>query len=1027
MNFTDIFIRRPVFATVLSLIILLIGARAYFSLSTRLYPKVDASVVMVTVTYAGADAELMEGFVATPIENAIAGVDGIDYMTSSSIPGQTTISIYFNLGYDINVAMTDVSSKVSSVRYQLPKDIDDPVVNKKDPNAIPTLYISYFSNVLSPEEITDYLERVVQPQLQTLPGIAQALIYGEREYAMRIWLDPKLMAAHDVATSDIKQALTLNNLQAPGGPLKSESQQMNVKTYTELASSAEFDDMVIKDVNGHLIRIKDVGRAELGAKNTDFSVLSDGIPAATLAIIPSPTANPLDVANEVKAIFPQLERSMPKGMESKLIWDNSIYIKQSIEEVKKTIIQASLCVIAVVFVFICSWRMLLIPLVTIPLSLIGVFGIMLALGYSLNTITFLSLVLAIGMVVDDAIVVSENVHRHISMGKKPFEAALFGAREIQFAVISMTFTLAAVYAPMGFLTGLIGSLFKEFAFTLASAVIISGFIALTLSPMMCSKFMTADVMEGKLAKASHHYFDKIMHAYRGALETVLQHRKIVVACMLAIFLSSGILYKLIPAELAPREDIGGVMVVVTAPTSAGLAYTEKYTKYLTPIFKGVAEASDYLVVNGANGVNTAISFLVFKPWSERKRTADQIIKEIYPKLWAIPGITAFPVSPSMLPGTSGAMPISVVIESIGEYSELNEVMKKLLAAAHANPGLTNIDTDLKMDQAQIDVKIDRNKAGDMGIKISDIGDAVNIALGEPTINYFSILGRSYDVIPQLEAQYRKQPETLNLLYLHASNGDLVPLSNLVNMKETLQPQSLNHFQQLRSATLTASMRPGYTLGQALTYLQKQMAKIVPDTMQINYSAESRQFMQTSGAMESTLLFAIAFIFLVLAAQFESFRDPLVVLFSVPLSFFGALLALKLSGGTSNIYSQIGIVTLVGLISKHGILMVEFANQLQEQGKSIHEAIVESATIRLRPILMTTGAMVLGAIPLALATGAGAISRRDIGWVIVGGMTVGTIFTLFVVPTMYTLLATKKKVEVAHEELSTPPSLPEAHT
>jgi multidrug efflux pump len=1008
MSFTEIFIRRPVLAMVLSLIVLLVGGRSYFDLTTRLYPKVDASAVTVTVTYSGADAALMEGFVATPIENSIAGVDGIDYITSSSTPGKTVITVYFKLGYDINTAVSDVNSKVSSVRWRLPKDIDDPVIDKKDPNATPALYISFYSKNMTPEQITDYLVRVVQPQMQTLDGVAQAQILGAREYAMRIWLDPKMMAAQEVSTNDIQSALTYNNLQAPAGLLKSEMQTINVKIFSELNSSDQFDNLVLKDIDNHLVRIKDVGHAELGAKNTDFSVNMNGETVVVIGIITAPTANPLEVVETVKKLLPRLEKAMPAGLQTRITWDNSIYIEESIREVKKTIIQSALCVIAVVFAFICSWRMLLIPLVTIPLSLVGVFGIMLIFGYSLNTITFLSLVLAIGMVVDDAIVVSENIHRHIMLGKSPREASIIGAREIQFAIISMTFTLAAVYAPIGFLTGLVGSLFKEFAFTLAGSVVISGFIALTLSPMMCSKLIAANVLDGRLAQFTHHKFEKLMHGYRRTLEKTLQHRKSIIAIVIAILTISFFLYKAIPSELAPREDTGGIMTVVTAPTSANIAYTEKYTQYLADVYKTIPERTDYLIVNGYQGVNTAISFLVLKPWAQRKRDSNAIIKDLFPKLWKIAGITAFPVNPSMLPGASGNMPISLAIESTGDYDELNQIMNKLLAAARANPGIVNVDTDLKMDQAQVNIKIDRNKAGDMGIAISDIGIAVNIALGEPTINRFSILGRSYDVIPQLEAQYRRQPETLNLLYLRTKYGDIVPLSNLVDIQETLQPQSLNHFQQLRSATLTASVRPGYTLGQAFQYLKAACDKIVPSTMQINYGGELRQFVQTGGTMESTFLFALIFIFLVLAAQFESFRDPLIVLFSVPLSVFGALLALKLTGSTMNIFSQIGVVTLIGLISKHGILMVEFANQLRDEGKNIHDAIVEAASVRLRPVLMTTAAMILGAFPLALAKGAGAISRQQIGWVIIGGMTIGTIFTLFVVPTIYTYLAGRRE-------------------
>lgn len=1025
MNFTDTFIRRPVFATVLSLIILLVGARAYFSLPVRLFPRVDASAVTVTVTYAGADAALMDGFVTTPIENAIVGVDGIDCIKSTSSPGRAEITVYFTLGYDINTAVSDINSKVSSARWKLPKEIDSPIVEKKDPNLTPIIYLSFASKLMTPEEVTDYLDRVIQPQMQILPGVAQAQILGAREYAMRIWLDPKLMAAHGIGADDVRRALTENNLQSAAGLLKSDWQKVNVKVFSELNNGEQFSNLVLKDSDGYLVRIRDVGQAELGAKNTDFSFIMNDNRMVGMSVTPTPTANPLDVAQEVKDLIEKTQKILPADMQAKVIWDNSTYIRESIREVKKTIIEAALCVIAVVFVFLCSWRLLLIPLVTIPLSLVGVFGVMMALGYSLNTITFLSLVLAIGMVVDDAIVVSENIHRHVALGKSALTAALDGAREIQFAVISMTLTLAAVYAPIGFLSGLIGSLFKEFAFTLASTVMISGFVALTLSPMMCSKIMKSDVLEGRMAKVVHHKFDQLMALYRRTLEMVLQRRKYVVALVVSILVLSVIIHKFIPSELAPNEDTGSIITLVSAPTTAGLEYTEKYTKQLAPIFKSVPEMESYIMVNGWGGLNTAIGIAILKPWSKRTRSSHEIIKELFPKMWMVPGIFAFPVSPMMLPGAGGSMPIELIIQTPGEYSELHKIMDQLIAAAQANPNLINIDTDLKLDQAQININIDRNKAGDMGIPIANISDAINMALGEPTVNRFSIAGRSYDVIPQLKAEYRKQPETLNLLYLHTQgSGELVPLSNLVTMNEVLQPQSIAHFQQMHSATLKASMAPGYTLGQALTYLQQACNKVIPKDkgMQINYGGVSRQYMQASGTMELTFLFALIFIFLVLAAQFESFRDPFTVLFSVPLSVFGALLALWLTGSTLNIYSQIGIVTLIGLISKHGILMVEFANQLRataaESGtelKDARTAIVEAATIRLRPILMTTAAMVLGALPLALAHGAGAISRRQIGWVIIGGMMIGTIFTLFVVPTMYTYFARKRKGKVESEK------------
>lgn len=1018
MNFTDIFIRRPVFATVLSLIILLVGARSYFSMNMRLFPKVDASAITITTTYAGADNELMEGFVTTPIENALGGVDGIDYIVSSSAPGVSNITIYFLLGHDLNAAMADVNAKVTAARKVLPKEVDDPVIAKVDPNATPTIYMSFNSNVLPTEQVSDYLIRVIQPQLQTLPGVGTAQVWGVG-YGMRVWLNPLQMTAHGVTATDIYQALNTQGVQTPSGQLKSSWQEFNVKTYSETNTAEEFNKIVIKDVNGHLIRIQDVGAAELGPETTDVNVNVNGKSAVIVAITPAPNANPLDITDEVNKVFPGMLKSLPPGIHGEIMWDSSKFIDESIKEVKKTIIEATLCVILVVFLFIGSWRTLLIPSVTIPLSLVGVCGVMLAMGYSLNTITFLAMVLAIGMVVDDAIVVSENIYRHMA-DKTPKEAAILGAREIQFAVIAMTFTLAAVYAPIGFLTGLLGSLFKEFAFTLSAAVVISGFIALTLSPMMCSKVMKPGIAVGSFAHKIEALSERMSHGYRGILEKVIKHRKKVMLIIPAILILTYILHFFIASELAPIEDGGSIMVPVIAPTSANIDYTTKYTKLLEPIYKNVPEMQSYLVVNGGGSQtanpSTAFSVMILTPWSERKRSADKIIQEVFPKIWSIPGILAFPINPPNLPGIGGkSMPIDIAIQSTGDYKELNDIALKIARAAHANPKLINIDTSPKLDQPQLDINIDRNKAGDLGISTRDIGTTINLALGQPTVSHFSIFGHSYDVIPQLYPEYSNKPDTLNNLYLRTSGGDMVPLSNTVNIKETIQAQSINHFQQLRSVEVTASMVPGYSIGDALDYMQTLIKKNVPPGFQVNYAGFTRMFYQTSGQMMYTFIFAVIFIFLVLAAQFESFRDPLIVLFTIPLSTCGAFLAMILTGCTMNIYSEIGLITLVGLISKHGILMVEFANQLQLAGKSLEEAIIEAATIRLRPILMTTSAMVLGAVPLAFARGAGALSRQQIGWVIIGGMIIGTCFTLFVVPAMYTYIASKKQQEIAHQK------------
>lgn len=1021
MNFTDVFIKRPVFASVLSLIILLIGARAYFALPVREYPKIDVTAVTVTVNYPGASASLMEGFVTTPIENAISGVEGIDYMTSSSVPGQSKITIYFKLGYDVNAAVVDVSDQVTSVRYQLPRDVYDPIIAKNDPNANPTVYLTFKASgkdAMTPEELTDYLIRVIQPQLQLLSGVGQVQIYSAHQYAMRVWLDPYQMAAKGVTANDINLAIYYGNVQAASGSVKSSLQQLNINTLTDLHDAVGFNNLVIRNNNGQLVRIRDVGRAELGATTYDVSLLVDGDDGIVVAITPLPNANPLDVSDAVKNFLVRAKSNLPTGVTYQTLVDTSDFIIASIDEVKKTIVEASICVIIIVFMFLGSFRVLAIPAVTMPLSLIGVFGVMLALHYSLNTMTYLALVLAIGMVVDDAIVVSENIHRHLVQGKSPFEAALVGAGEIKFAIISITLTLAAVYAPIGFMSGLTGDLFREFAFTLASAVIISGFIAITLSPMMCSKVMTPNVLDGNLAKKIEHFTNYLATSYHRILEKVLTFRKFVVLGMLLIFGSCYFLFTSIPQELAPAEDMGWIFTYIIGPADANVEYMAKYTSRLTDIFGSLPELSHYGIVNGAGGHNAGIAFMSLKPWDQRHRSVSQILQQILPQCLSIPGVLAFPTNPFSLPGASSYHPITVAIETLGSYEDLNTVSQQVMAEMRKNPKIINIDSDLKMDESELDININRDQAGDLGINMQDIAMAINLAYGQPLTTYFSINGRAYQVLPELEDRFRNRPDVINTLQVRTTQGGLVPLSNLVDVKDKTYARTLNHFQQLRAATISADLAPGYTMGQALDYINAAIKKYEKPKMQVDYSGQTRQFVQTSNTMLVTFLFAVIFIFLVLAAQFESFADPFVVLLSVPLSTFGALVALKLTGGTLNIYSEIGLVTLIGLITKHGILMVEFANQLQEQGKHFYDAIVEAAMIRLRPILMTTGAMVLGALPLAFAHSAGALSRQQIGWVIVGGMSIGTIFTLFVIPTMYTFFADnfeKKKLEKTKED------------
>ncbi|MCL5261577.1 MAG: efflux RND transporter permease subunit [Gammaproteobacteria bacterium] len=1007
-DFTSIFIRRPVLAMVISLLILLLGIVSFFSLSLREWPKVETAVVKVNVGYPGAIPEVMESYVTTPIENSISSIDGIDYISSVSKPGTSEIQIHFNLNYDINTAIADVTNKVAAARWELPKDIKDPIISKSDPDTQPIMHLGFQSSKMAAEELTDYLIRVVQPQLQIINGVAAADIDGGKEYAMRIWLNPYAMAAHNITASEINKAIAGGQLQAATGNIKNTSQEFSINAITELNSAAQFNSLVLKNDNGLLTKISDIGRAELGVKFSDFSVNIDNSPGILLPITPKSDANPLDISKLVKKSLLDLQKYFPADLRGIVLSDETDYIRASLNEIKKTLFIATTLVMLIVFLFLGSWRILLIPAVTIPLSIIGVFSIMLLLGYSINTLTLLAIVLAVGMVVDDAIVVLENIYRHINVGKTPHNAALIGAKEIQFAVISITLTLAAVFLPIGFTTGLTKILFKEFAFTLAATVVISGFVALTLAPMLCAKIMDAHTLHGRFSELTHNFSAKLANRYTKLLHKVLQRRRLIIAFALLTLIGCGIIYYFIPQDLAPQEDVGWIWTSMSAPAAANYEYTKKYVDKVSEIYTHYpAEINHFGSGAGWRGTNTGGAFITLKPWDKRKRSLNQMIQLFQKEYAKIPGLQIFSMNPQQLPGSSSYTPIYIAVQSTGDYAELNKVMQKFIATAKENPHLMNVDSSLKIDQPQLDIVIDRNKAGSLGISMQDITDAINLAFGEPAVAHFTVTGRNYDVIPELDLPYKDYFGAVNNLQLRTSSGQLVPLLNLITVKESVRPRSLSHFQQMRFAALTANIMPGYGIGNALDDIEKIAKKTLLRNMKIDYMGQSRQFVQTSGKMLYTFLFAIIFIFLVLAAQFESFRDPLIVMFTVPLSIFGALLALLLIRGTLNIYSDIGLITLIGLISKHGILMVEFANQLRAKGAEIKEAIITAAQIRLRPILMTTFAMIIGAMPLALASGAGAISRQQIGWVIIGGMSIGTLFTLFVIPVMYFLLAKKE--------------------
>jgi hydrophobe/amphiphile efflux-1 (HAE1) family protein len=1010
MKFTELFIRKPVLSLVISLLILLVGIKSFFLLPVSQYPLISPSVITVTTSYPGAPSELMEGFVTTPLENALGGIQGIDVIHSKSKQGSSQITLQFKLGYDLTKAMSDVSNAVASVRKQLPKEVLDPVIDSKDPNADPTLFISFTSKTMTPAAISDYLSRVIQPQLQNVAGVSQAQIFSSDMYAMRLWLDPQKMAAHHVTASDIINALNQNNVQAAPGSLRTPWETIKIDANTDMTTAEQFNNLVIQNKNNYLVRLSDVGHAVLGVQSDQMDAAVQGNhQAIIMGIIPLPMANPLTVANAVKALLPQLQANLPNDIKIHLVWDYSKFIVESINDVKRTFFEACLFVFVVIFLFLGTLRATLIPLITIPLSIIGVCTAMLVLGYTLNILTLLAWILAIGLVVDDAIVVLENIHRHIEQGLSPFKASLIGAKEIGFAIVAMTLTLAAVYAPIGFINDMTGILFREFAFTLAASVVISGFVALTLSPMMCSKLLHHSTKPWAFIVKIESLLNRLTLAYKQALTWTLKRRKLVLASAVIIYLACFALFKSLASELAPAEDQGVIITSATGPTSANLLYMKKYMAQIEAIYKTIPEVATYITITGMPSLNGGLSFLILKPWDERQASSQAIIQSLFKRFWAIAGIQAFPFNPPALPGSTGHAPLIMVLKSTDSYLTLSKLAKKLqIAVAQDNPRILGLRSDLNMDMKQVDIHINKDKAIASGISMGDIANSLNILIGEPQSSVFNWNGRSYQVIPQLYRNYMSASEQLKDLYVRSQSGKLIPLANVISLHNTVSAQSLNHFQQLRAVTLSANLAPGYTIGEAVNYLQQLTKKILPSTVQIDFDGETRQFIQAGNSMEQTFLFALLFIFLVLAAQFESFRAPFIILLTVPLSITGALFTLHLTGGTLNIYTQIGLVTLIGLITKHGILIVEFANQLRKkQTLLLNDAVIEAASLRLRPILMTTAAMLLAAVPLALAKGVGAHARSQLGWVIFGGMAIGTFFTLFILPVMYTLVYAKK--------------------
>ena len=1007
MTLPEVCIRRPVFATVLSLVVLLIGLISYSRLSVREYPRIDEPVVTVETKYLGASAEVVESQITKVLEDSLSGIEGVDVMTSFSRSESSQITVRFKLSRDPDSAAADVRDKVSRVRARLPDAVDEPVIAKVEADSFPIMWLAVSTQTKTPIEVSDYVTRYIKPRLSTLPGAADVRVFGERRISMRIWLDPAKLAAYRITPQEVEEALRRQNVELPAGRIESSKREFSVLSQTDLQTPEEFDAIVIRDVSGYPVRIRDIGRAQVAPVDERVIGRFMGNPAVSMGMIKQAVANPLELSQAVRKEIAEINKTLP-DMKIELVYDSSRFIEESIKAVFRTILEATVLVAVVIFVFLRSIRATIIPLVTIPVSLVGAFTFMYLFGFSVNTLTLLAMVLAIGLVVDDSIVVLENIHRHVEDGMSRLDAALVGAREIAFAVIAMTVTLAAVYAPLSFQTGRTGRLFIEFALALAGAVLVSGFTALTLSPMMCSKLLKHEEKHGKFYNMTERWFQRLIAGYKRVLDRALHHRIYVVAAALGVAVLAGVLGAVLRSELSPIEDRSVIFGFVSAPEGSTVTYTSENVKHLEAIYRGLPETLRYNAFAGFPTVSDGISIVQLKPWSERTRKQQDIVTSLMPEFAKIPGVRAFPTNTPSLGQSPRSRPVEFVIMSQAPFEVLQRYVDALIAEASKTPGLQNLDSDLRLDKPELKVSVNREKISDVGASVEAVGRTLETMLGGRQVTRFKKDGEQYDVIVQVADADRRSPTDISEIYVRGKNNEMVKLSNLVVVRESVAPKNLNHFNRIRAATVTATLAPGYPLGDALNAMNDAARKVLPPTVQTDLNGLSREFRDSSTEIYFVFVLALAFIFLVLSAQFESFIDPFIIMLTVPLAMMGALLALWITGGTLNIYSKIGLVTLVGLITKHGILIVEFANQIQKQGKSVIEAVEEAAVLRLRPILMTTGAMVLGAMPLALASGAGAESRQQIGWVIVGGMLLGTLLTLFVVPTAYTLLARRHK-------------------
>ena len=1018
---TDYFIKRPVLSLVISTLIVLLGVQAFFATQLRQYPEIETSVITITTAYPGASSELIQGFISNPIQQVVSATEGIDFVSSSSSNSVSLVSVNMKLGVDADAALTEVSTLVSSIRGELPAEALDPIIEKSSANGFALAYYGFYSDTLADVEVTDYLLRTVQPALATVKGVGEAEILGGKTYSMRVWMDPVRMAALKVSGADIVNAIGSDNYQSAAGQTRGQLIQTNVNAITDSSDPEVFKRFVVRQNGDQVIRLEDVADVELGAENYDSLVMFDGLPSIYIGINGTADGNPLTTIKDVTAKLKEMESAFPPGLEFAVAYDSTTFIQASIDEVILTLLQASIIVVVVIFIFLGSFRSTLVPLVTIPLSIVGVIFYMQLLGYSINLLTLLAMVMAIGLLVDDAILVVENIYRHISEGLKPYEAALVGAREIARPVIATTIVLCVVYAPIGLLGGLTGVLFKEFAFTLVGTIIISTIIALTLSPMMCSKVLKPTVGNNAYSRFINGFFDRLQKRYEKALDNSLKTRSATILFALIVVVMLGAMLQIVQNELAPEEDQGVIFTFSKAPDHASLDYLNKYTEPFIDIFrKFEAEYESSFMANGFGGPTQSFAGMLLKPWEERSKTAGEMVPVIQQSLDQQPGLQSFAFNPPALPGASGNTPVEFIVKTQQPYDQLFGVVQQVMEKARETGKFYFIKSDFSFSTPEIKVSINRARAESLGVSMREIGQTLSVLLAEGYVSRFNLAGRSYKIIPQTPKEQRSSGDIIAQYYVYSNSGKQISLASLVDVEYTSVPASLVQFQQQNSAKIDAV--PGVPLGEALQVLRDITNEVAPAGYSFDYQGQSRQLIQEGSVLVYSFGFAIIIVFLVLAAQYESFRDPLIILTTVPLAMFGAIIPMFLWIVSMNIYSQVGLITLIGLVSKHGILIVEFANEMQvNQNLSPRQAVIKAASIRLRPILMTSFSTIIGIMPLVIASGAGAASRQAIGITIVSGFSIGTLFTLFVLPVLYTFFARDRRTtETANDTLANQP-------